>query len=273
MLVGNLCPRQTIFERQYGYYEQPTRLWWAVRGTLLHAVVETVGETLRSDGWFHEMRMSVDLEFPEQPAPIFDADGVFTGEFDTSKHLVITLGGTTDCYSPLVRELWDTKTLADRKVVMLATSGKIEEKWTQQTNIYRWLVSQTPMPADIAEEFGLVGTHYPAPDKLFIQGLSMMYLPRSGMATEVKVPQPGSRYEAKGTFEIDDVPVMPLDDIEVLIRREALKWYRWLVLGELPPVVRAKDKWLCDSCSFNGEIVANGPCFPTRERVKRKAAA
>jgi hypothetical protein len=89
----------------------------------------------------------------------------------------------------------------------------------------------------------------------------MMHLPRSGAAVELRSGR------NRNTYEIPDVPIIDDDVMTEFIRREARRWYGWLVLGEQPPVVAAKMKWLCENyCSFNGEIIEGGPCHPNKER-------
>lgn len=271
MLSGSLCPRQTVFERRHDFYEQPVRRYWSFRGTHAHSIIEGGAETLAEFGWLQELRMAVPLEYPNEPAPIFD-EGEFTGKFDNTKPLIITLGGTTDAYNPTKAPypLWDFKTTADVKAEMLIKGTKggtyspnLDDRWVVQTNVYRWLVANTPIPAAVKKRLKLKGKFYPAPEWLGIQAIAMMSMPRTGMAYELKYKK----------YEIDDVPIIPLDEIEQLIRTEALKWFRWLVLGDTPPVVSAEMSWLCKSCAFNGDLIPGERCRPSQERDEIELAA
>lgn len=268
MLCGASCPRQTVFERRHDFYEQPTRRYWPFRGTHAHSIIERGAAKLRGYGWLQELRMEVPLVYPDEPAPLFDDQGIFTGFFDTTKPLTIQLGGTLDAANPALREIDDFKSMADVKADMFAKGSKggtyskyHEDKHVLQLNIYRWLMAHTKIPADIKAEFKLKGAYYPAPTRLVIQAVAMMSIPRSGGSTEVKV----SKWEKK-QVDIPEIPVLPLKDIEVIIREGALKWYRWLVLGETPPVVDKTNDWLCRSCAFNGELIAGERCLPSKER-------
>ena len=268
MLAGALCPRQTLFERRHEFYENPTRRWWPFRGTHAHSIIERAGDSVTQYGWLSELRMVVPLTYPEHPAPIMDADGNFTGAFDRTKPLVIEIGGTTDAYNPVLRELFDFKSMADAKVDMFVKGKKggtwspnLEDRWVIQLNIYRWLTSHTKMPRAIAKRLGLKGTHYPPPTKLGIQAVGMMGIPRSGYDYHIK---------SRGTstaYTIDAMPVWELADTEAYVREHAYTWYRYLILGETPPAVAKDMDWLCRGCTFNGDLVPGERCRPSQERV------
>jgi hypothetical protein len=268
MLAGALCPRQTLFERRHEFYENPTRRWWPFRGTHAHSLIEKAGSVVEPYGWLQELRMVVRVEYPEHPAPIMDADGNFTGVFDRTKPLVIEVGGTTDAYNPRIRELWDFKSMADAKVDMFVKGNKggthspnLEDRWVVQLNIYRWLTANTRMTPKQRRALGLTGTNFPAPERLGIQAVGMMGIPRSGADYQLK---------ARGTattYTIDEVPVWELDKIEAYVREHAHTWYRWLILGETPPVVAKDMDWLCKGCAFNGDLIPGERCRPQQERT------
>jgi hypothetical protein len=285
MLSMSGCPRQTVLERGLPgrppdpWYETPIKRWWPFRGVLAHALVENAGDLVTPMGWLQELRMRVPLQYPELPQPAFDAQGVWTGDFVAGEHLVITLGGTTDAYNPRIRTIHDFKSQADTKVEMMARKGTCDPKHAEQLNVYRFLVSRTPIDAALAAKCRVAGfdptghDYLPAPESLVIQGFSMMALARTGSAVELKVKPDGVKWARKETFEIAPVPVWPLDEIEAWIRPRALAWYRWLVLGQPTPIVDEADKWLCRGCAFNGELVEGGVCFPERERYQQQRAA
>jgi len=269
MLAGNNCGRQTVFERTYDFYEHPTRRYWPFRGTHCHTIIEGAAPRIAKYGWLQEMRMQVPLVYADEPAPIFDDQGGFTGKFDENAPLTITLGGTLDAYNPKEPPypLWDMKSTADAKAEMLIKGQKggtysknLEDRWVIQTNVYRWMVSKTEIPSAIKRRLKLKGKYFPAPEFLGIQALGMMAIPRTG------IPYLFKKGRQEELYHIDDVPVLPLEEIETLVRREALKWYRWLVLGEMPPVVEEERAWMCKSCPFNGELIPGERCFPNYER-------
>jgi len=277
MLAGSECPRQTVYERQYEFYDVPRRRFWPFRGTHAHTIVERAAPLIAPLGWLQELRMAVDFEYPEIPQPVL-RKGKFTGKWNDKRCLKITVGGTTDCYNPVLRQMWDMKSMKEQKAVSMITgvtpkwmtdvvhtySPHLDDSWVKQLNIYRLLLSKTPMPDEIKATFGLEGDYYPAPEQLGIQCISMMDIPRTGAPYTVR-----ERYE-QVTYYIDEVPVWSLDDAETYVRAEALKWYRWLVLEEPTPV--AKKEWVCRSCPFNAELYPDtGICYPTTERERLQA--
>lgn len=276
MLTGGNCSRQVVYERTYPFYEYPRSRWWAFRGTMNHTLVEQAGVGMEAYGWGQELRMAVPLVYPDLPAPIFDPDtGLFTGQYDDRKPLEFTLGGTTDAHNVLRGALHDYKSMADAKVLMTAQGAKggtfspqLDDKWVWQLNIYRWLVAHTRIAPEVRERFNLEGEFYPAPTELVIQGFGMMDLLQTGTSVQVKVPN--GKWAKYATFDVDAVPVLPLDEIEAYIRPRALQWYRYLVLGEVPPVVEEADKWLCKGCCFNGDLIEGERCHPTEERGRPK---
>lgn len=284
MLAGTSCPRQTVLERSHDFYEVPVRRYWPFRGTLAHRMCEDAAGVIDKYGWLQELRLSTTLEY-DHPAPIFEAriletrDGpqtvkVFTGRYEPTEALKVTVNGTVDAYNPYKRLLCDQKSQADKKAEMMVKGQKAEGSFSRnlqdehvmQVNTYRWLLARSRIPDTVRDQLAALGLPpikgkcFPAPTELVIQGLSMMHLPRSGGE------YPWTDRGTTTLYEIDHVPVLPLHEIEEYIRPRALQWYKWLVLGESTPVVGAARAWLCKSCSFNGERVPNGICFPTQER-------
>lgn len=273
MLAGSACPRQTVYERKYTFHEVPLRRFWPFRGTHAHSIIEGAGDVLAPLGWIQEYRMTADFVYEDHAAPIFDKAGNFTGRYNKRKPLVITVGGTCDCYNPIRRELWDMKSMKDEKTTNMITGEKpryykndtdnnysknLKDSWVVQLNIYGLLISKTKVPQEIKDKLAFSEDYFPAPTTLGIQGISMAEIPRSG----------GSYEYRKRAYEIDSVPVWPLEQTEAYVRREALKWYKWLVLEEPTPVVDEQNAWLCKSCPFNAERVAGGQCNPAAERAQ-----
>lgn len=278
MLTTEGCARQTWFERQphIELYDIPRRRYWPFRGTIIHHMIEGVSAVVERYGWLQELRLTLPLRFPDLPAPIFGNDGTWTGEYDHTQSLEITLGGTTDSFNPYRRELHDYKTISDLKTetFLQANMGgtmhrHVKDAWVWQTNIYAWMLAQTVIPQDVRDRFAEYGLRalrmntYPQIRTIRMQVLSMMELPLTGTKY---VPMGRDQH----MYELDDVPVLPHSQVEAYVREKALNWYRWLVLGEQPPVVEAARKWLCSNknnqCPFNGEVHNEGVCFPARER-------
>jgi len=267
MLAGSGCTRQVMFERYETFYDLPQKRYWPFRGTHAHSIVEGAADVIAKYGWLQEIRMATTLKYP-LPAPVFDASGEWTGDYDSAKDLEIVVRGTCDAYNPLTQVLVDCKSMADKKVEMMikgSTPGTwskhLQDSWIAQLNIYRYLISKTTVPERVHTEFAshglpkLKGKTFPAPKKLYIQGIAMMSHPVSGSKVAHKE-------RGKVTlYDLDNVPVWTISDIEDYIRPRALSWYRALNLKQTPPVVPADKSWLCKNCAFY-----NSACFPEKER-------
>lgn len=268
LLSGTDCPRKVWYERYEPFFETPERRYWSFRGTIVHKVIEEADiEAMEQLGWCQELTMKVKLKFPGVPAAIFDANGVWTGEFSQTEDLVIWIRGTTDGNNVLTEELHDFKSMADAKTEMLFRANEVDPKWVGQLNTYRWLVAHTKTPAKLKKRFPHLGKYLPAPKKLVIQGIGMMATPRTGANFGMRVTQPGSKFKRYEERVIPDVPVWSLEDTERFIREKAMNWYRWLVLKQKPPIIEPENSWLCKSCHMNGELVSGGQCFPSAERI------
>lgn len=266
MMAGSGCSRQVMFERYQDFYDLPTKRYWPFRGTHAHTIIENAADIIAPHGWLQEIRMATTLTY-DVPAPVFE-NGVWTGDYDSTKDLEIVVRGTTDAYNPITRVLADMKSMADKKVDMMikgSTPGTyskhLQDSWVAQLNIYRYLISKTPIPAEVHEAFKqyglpkLKGKTFPAPTKLYIQGIAMMSHPVSGSRIAHKE-------RGKTTlYDLDHVPVWSLQEIEDFIRPRALEWYKALNMKIVPPVVPADKAWLCKNCAFAGN-----QCFPEQER-------
>lgn len=269
MIAGNACMRQLKFERTEDFWELPSKRYWSFRGTHAHTIIEGAADVVAPLGWIQELRMSTQIEYPDHAAPIFTDTGIFTGKFDSSKPLTITVGGTCDAYNPLLPEhpMWDFKSMADAKADMFIRGTKggtfsdhLEDRWVWQLNIYRYLVGKTLTPPTLRKKYKLKDKYLPVPEFVGIQAISMMSIPRSGQAYPLRS---GWNTEIK---EIDDVPLLDLDKVEAYIRERALAWYECLVLDKPAPVVSKDLAWMCRGCAFNGELIPGERCLPTKER-------
>lgn len=192
----------------------------------------------------------------------------WTGDFDSSACLEVTVRGTADVVNPYTRTIFDFKTMSDSKVAGFikrktqddGTVSGLQPSWILQLNIYRWLVARTPIPEDLKQRWVALGLPYlkqrtfPAPTKLVIQAVAPMEIPHSGGQYSFK-----AAYRPE-LFDVDAIPVLPLQEIEKIIRPRVFNWYRYLVLRQKPPVVSADKRWICKSCAFRDEI-----CFPDQE--------
>ena len=271
MLSGSGCNRQVFFERYEPFYEVPTRRYWAFRGTHAHTIVEGAQDLIAKYGWLQEIRMSTELPYA-MAAPVFDDDGNWTGDFDSTKDLIVNLRGTCDALLALPGRsiLVDCKSFADFKSDAFVKgtmkgstiSAHLSDSWVCQLNIYAWLIGRTPIPDWVHaqyEEHGLPrleGPNFQSPTELFIQGISMMNSPVSGRRVALK------KYGKYTMHDIDAVPVWSAQETEDFIRPRALEWYRALKLKQKPPIVTPDKDWLCGVCAFRGQL-----CNPEQERA------
>lgn len=220
------------------------------------------------------------VERNRQPIDQHYTTSHFTGRYDHNERLVVRLRGTGDAYNPFTRKYADGKSMADKKAIMTIKGDKagtfsknLQDEHVWQFNIYRWMIARTRISDEVRAEFraldlpALPGRNFPAPTELVMQGASMMEQPRSGAPYSLK---------DRGTttlYDIDPVPVLPLHEIEDYVKPRALRWYRWLKLGEPTPVVSESKKWMCQGCFANGEVVPYGTCFPTAERKQESGDA
>lgn len=273
MLAGSGCSRQTMLERYNDFFELPVKRYWPFRGTHAHTIVENAADLIAPYGWLQEIRMASSLTY-DLPAPVFDENGDWTGDFDSTKDLEVVLRGTCDAYWPQGKMLVDCKSASDTKISMLVKgsspgtySKNLQDSWVTQLNIYRYLISKTPVPDWVHEQYDryglprLRGKYFPAPTNLVIQAIGMMSHPVSGTRVAIKEPRRGTN-----VYDIDAVPVWKLQDIEDYIRPRALEWYKALKLKQMPPVVSEDKAWLCRSCAFSGK-----QCFPEQERERMAA--
>jgi hypothetical protein len=264
MLAGRACRRKVQWERFTPYYETIKRLWWPFRGTVIHALLEKRQETLLQYGWLQELKLSTQLTFPERPAPIFDTKtGAFTGRYDNAQPLRVTINGTTDLYNPLMLVVGDMKSMACEKADHFM-QGELESSWERQLNTYRWLIARTRIPDAVRTMWDAAGLpplppkYFPAPEQLYIQGISMLELPQSGAAYH--------RRKDPTLYQIPEIPVWSLEDTSRWVRSVALAWYDALVLRLPQPVLPHSEAWQCKNCCFNGELIAGERCHPTAER-------
>lgn len=267
MMSGSGCARQVMFERYHDFYDLPTKRYWPFRGTHAHSIVEGAQDLIAQYGWLQEIRMATTLTYP-MASPVFDADGNWTGDFDSTKDLEVVVRGTCDAYNPRTKTLVDCKSASDTKISMALKgsspgtySKNLQDSWVTQLNIYRYLISKTEVPQWVHDTYTqhelpkLKGKYFPAPTRLLIQMIGMMAHPVSG--TRVAHKERGK----VTLYDLDNVPVWSLQDTEDYIRPRALEWYKALKLRQTPPVVPKEQAWLCKNCSFAGK-----QCFPEQER-------
>ncbi len=111
------CMRQTYLSRLYDIYVSPKKLWWSLRGQLIHAILE------------------------DQPGDIM-VEKVFSIVVEG-----IEIFGKIDYYNPKTKHLQDFKTTGDRGIPFILKGGGKEDH-ISQVNIYKVLLEENGYPVD-----------------------------------------------------------------------------------------------------------------------------
>jgi hypothetical protein len=237
------CTRKLVLERTSDYFEEPEKLYYAVRGSLIHGFLEDHG--------LNNVQTEVRL-FKE-----LDIDG-----------RKIVISGQLDYYDEGERAIEDYKTLSDKGTFFLFDTGAKEEH-ILQTNTYRWL-------ADGGHVGSLDGPQVFWPvDKIKINYLFMNRVVITGTThvervTSYKSPNYGKKYRLETrrrqvdksprgvpVWEIEiaipEVPLMPESEI-----KEHIFWgaaalhsgFRAQAEGGIPPGIlyESEEAWQCGFC-------------------------
>lgn len=116
------CKRKLVLERTTDYYAEPPKLYYAVRGSLIHGFLENVDGQPDGTG----------LQGVVTEKRIFKT-------FKSSLGIDFVLSGQVDFYDAATKTLEDYKTASDKAFYFLFDSGAKEEH-VFQTNVYRWLM-------------------------------------------------------------------------------------------------------------------------------------
>lgn len=109
------CPRKLLLSRTRDYFEEPTKLWDAGRGTLIHGVLEMQ----QLENVNTEQRL-----FKKVTSPLF-------GEF--------VISGQMDFYDAIQEKLEDYKSCEADAVYTLLRYG-LKDDHILQLSVYRWLM-------------------------------------------------------------------------------------------------------------------------------------
>lgn len=237
------CTRKLVLERTTDYYAEPPKLYYAVRGSLIHGFLEE--QTL--DGVYTEQRIYKEFEALGQK---------------------FVISGQIDFYDRKQETLEDYKTASDKAFYFLFDSGAKEEH-IYQTNVYRWLMDG----GHLGSLDGPV-VHWPV-RKIIVHYCLMNQVISTGRTHVEKVsgykgPNMGKRYRLeksrkkvgknhRGTpqweieIPIPDVPLMPEGEVLKHIELNGLRTlqgFRIQKSGEIPEgVLYDRDgAWACDYC-------------------------
>lgn len=135
------CLRKTQLERIIPYYQTPDKLWYSLRGTSLHSVLDPGNEL---GGWLSEMRFH---KFTGPPIP----ECVFckgSGWIRIAHNRVTlkdepcgccSISGQIDGYDATTQTLYDKKSIGDSGLVYIKDGAK--QPHILQVNIYKWLLN------------------------------------------------------------------------------------------------------------------------------------
>lgn len=236
------CPRSLVLERTTDYYQEPTKLYHAVRGSLIHAFLERV----KIDGTIKEQRIYKTVTAPSG--------------------ITFVLSGKFDYVSLVERTLEDYKSTQEKAVYFLFNEGaKTDHIWQQ--NIYRWLMKgghlNSPDGEVINYEIDRIVLHYMTMGRIISTGSTII-------ETYNEYSKPRKRYKLqRGDFEpagfdnkgrqlwkaiidIPDVPLYPDEEIEAYIMRygpELVEAFK-RPPSEARHILDEPDKaWMCDWCA------------------------
>lgn len=245
------CKRKLTLERTTDYYAEPPKLYYAVRGSLIHGFLENVdgqpdGSGLQ--GVVTEKRLFKTLK--------------------TSLGVDFVISGQVDFYDAQTKTLEDYKTAADKAFYFLFDTGAKEEH-VLQTNVYRWLMDGGHLGSLDGPQ-----VHWPV-DRIVVHYVLMNQVISTGRmhyekASGYKSPNFGKTYRLetsravvgknhRGTpiWEIQlDIPEVPLmTEVEIFKHIElnglqTLKAFNVMKRGEMPDGVlySRDDAWACDYC-------------------------
>lgn len=238
------CKRKLVLERTTDYYEEPPKLYWAVRGSLIHGFLENV----TIPGVSTEKRLY----------KRFDIDG-----------RVMEVSGQVDFYDEPEAAIDDYKTATDKAFYFLFDTGAKEEH-VLQTNVYRLLCNGGNLGG-----FDGPQVFWPV-DKIRIHYLLMGQVISTGRThvervNSYKSPNYGKKYKLETsrrvvgkthrgtpiweiTLEIPPVPLMAEADVLAHIKNNGIKALDGFTIkeaGGMPEGVLydGDDSWECGYCA------------------------
>jgi hypothetical protein len=237
------CTRKLVLERTTDYYAEPPRLYYAVRGSLIHGFLENQG-----------------LKDVHTEVRLFKKFNALGKEF--------VISGQVDMYDEREHVIEDYKTASDKAFYFLFDTGAKEEH-ILQTNTYRWLCNGGHLGS-------LDGPQVNWPVKRIILNYLLMNQVISTGRTHVervtgyKEPNMGKKYRLeksrkkvgknhRGTpiweiqLDIPEVPLMPEGEIFKHIELNGLKTlqgFKVMEAGNVPDgVLYDRDgAWMCGYC-------------------------
>ncbi len=133
----NNCLRKTFLERTTDYYMYPLKLWYAIRGTKFHLLLDP-GDKM--DDWISERRFFKILGEPLDDCRFCGGQGWSSNpnSQNTEPCGCCSISGQIDGYDVKKRQLLDKKTLGDNGLVYLKDGAK--DDYVRQVCGYKWLL-------------------------------------------------------------------------------------------------------------------------------------
>jgi hypothetical protein len=242
------CPRNLKLTRTRDYYSEPPRLYYAVRGALIHG-------------------------FLEGDIPDVTTEKRIYKYVTTGANAPWLMSGRVDYYDHKSQTIEDYKTMSDKGTYMLFKEGiKAEHIW--QLNIYRWLMHgghlgapdgpQIFWPVKRLQIHSLFMNRVISTGTPFLETLTQRAEPNGGKKWRMEVK--GTRKEVphrnqwvkKWQFQIyiPDPPIVPYAQVEAhLAKRGPERLQGFLEPSYMPPGIRQDDdkNWQCDFCDVRAE--------------------
>lgn len=191
------CLRKSQLERIVPYFQEPQKLWYSLRGTALHEVLDPKGDL---SAWFSEIRLYKFVGDPIEGCIYCKGSGWVRRVFNR-QHLrdepcaCCSISGQIDGYDAYSQTLYDKKSIGDNGLSYLKDGAKPPH--ITQTNIYRWLLDggyAYKLSSKEKRKIALAGGKVTIPDirrkkwalvkvpvrRLVIQYFSMMHLVLTG---------------------------------------------------------------------------------------------
>lgn len=287
-LTGS-CVRKLALERTLPYTQEPKKVLYGYRGTVMHTVIEDAvgwrglgGKSLLDLGYLSEWSMIIGFCFRHAGFPL--PPGIDPTDQDTWTQVEcptcvdqgvpveqqewFVLGGTLDGAEPLTFDkesgtltmvLHDLKTMKDYAVnkfifgdeeATLHTHTK--DGYVVQANLYRYLAERS-VPPEALREKGIRQLKF---DHARLQAFSMGEFPYMGSSYM-------ARKHWKHPYTAQEIPVIKFFDdewVENLIRENGKPIYDSFLTGQVrPPICPPEGKgkshsWMCDFCAFKGDV-------------------
>lgn len=304
------CVRKVFLERTQNYWATPENLWYSMRGTSFHELLDPGS---KMPHWMSERRFYKSLSDPINLC-------VHCGGTGWAKNAGLNIeepcgchavSGQIDGYYSKKRQLLDKKSMGDKGLVYLKEGPK--EGHVQQTNIYKWLMSEgltyklhsyeKRVIKEAGGKFSKSGVKdwwkvtIPV-ESIKIQYFTMMDIVISGgemvqktqfMISDPK-PHPNevkreiirSYVESttekrmwKITYRLPEVPILPTDQVVSFVDAKRQELVQALQgNGSMPSMCSEEDRqWICNFCGCKEQCDAFNQSHPEQMNTQSSLTA